>query len=176
MYDRDAPPGRGWWNDRQVQVAAVETTQLAPTRAPAVDWCLPDHTDVLVVSRRPAMVSELLHRAYPTRRLVRDLSEQPVTLHEHPATTVDLAPRILVGDPDSWQASWALFTGARRHCPIVIVHADAADVRVLLAHRATPPPLELDEGEVWVVEPGEPLRRRGWQALVADRGSAGSAH
>jgi len=167
LYDRTAPAGRGWWTDRQVQVVATDVTHLVPTRAPAPEWSPPVDADVIVITRRVTQVSEVLRNAHPTRRLVRDLSAELVLAYDEPAAAIDLAARTLVGDPDAWQAAWSLFAAARRRCPIVVVHADGADLRVLMAHRATPPPLDCVKGEIWVVEPGEPLRRRRWQALAS---------
>lgn len=167
LYDREAPPGRGWWLDRQVQVVIAHPAALDATRVPAPEWSEPHDADVLVITRRPALVCQHLRDSQPTRQIVQDLSAEPAVGHERAANAVDLAPRTLVGDPDAWQSAWPLFSAARRRCAIVVVHADAADVRVLIGHRATPPPLNAAEGEVWVVEPGEPLRRRRWQAVAA---------
>ena len=79
-----------------------------------------------------------------------------------------LAPRILIADPDAWQAAWSMFSTARRTLPVVIANADAVDLRALLGQRTTPPPLDQGQGDVWVIEPGESLRRGRWVALAAD--------
>jgi hypothetical protein len=108
----------------------------------------------------------VLHHAYPSRSIVRDISAEAVAPSVATAEVIELAPRTLVGDPDTWQSAWPLFTALRRRAPIVAVHADGTDLRLLIAHRSTPPPLEISDGDVWVVEPGEPLERRRWRALA----------
>lgn len=162
LVDRSAPPGRGWWSDRQVQVLAAEPTDLEPMRCPALPWQVPQGRDVVVVTRRPARVASAL-RAATASPVVTDLTAASPAAEA--GSAVVLAPRILVGDPEGWHAAWSLFTALRRTSPIVIAQADAADLRALLGLRTVPPPL--GAGEVWVTEPSEPLRRRSWAMLAA---------
>lgn len=117
----------------------------------------------MVVTRRVAAVVAALRANDPGCSI-----ETELTAHVPPAgsgAAVDLEPRILVADPEGWHAAWPLFTALRRSSPIVIVDAEAADLRALLGHRTPPPPL--GAGEAWLVEPGEPVRRRRWEGIAA---------
>lgn len=166
LFDRSAPAGRGWWADRQVQVVESPVAVLVPTPCPAPDWLPPEGRDVVVVTRRTAAVAAALRAAHPELRVVIDLAGEPAA-GVVPAAAVALAPRVLVADPEAWQAAWSLFSVARRASPVVMAHADPVDVRTMLGHRAMPPPLDEVKGDVWVVEPGEPVRRRRWSVLAA---------
>jgi hypothetical protein len=176
MFDRQAPAGRGWWAGLQVQVLCG-AEPLRPTSMPAPEWAPSDGADVLIITRRPTLVAEVLRDTYPQHHVVSDLSTctPPGTAllgmsfsGGNPSQVVDVTPRILIGDSDAWQAAWSVFASARRHATVVGVFADDADVRVLLGHRSPPPPLDADRGDVWVVEPGEPLARRRWGVFAAE--------
>ena len=172
LFDRAAPPGRGWWTDRQVQVVEAPLQALVPTRCPAVPWLPPADRDVVVVTRRVASMAAAVQQAHPLHRVVIDPAREPLEGAADLSTaphieTVQLAPRILIADPEGWQSAWALFTSLRRTAPVVVARSEAADLRALLGQRTTPPPLDEREGEVWVVEPGEPVRRRSWTTLAA---------
>ncbi len=163
LFDRSATAGRGWWADRQVQVVAAAPAELEPVSCPAVPWVPPGGRDVVVVTRRVAAVVAALRANDPGCSIETELAA-----HVPPAgsgAAVDLEPRILVADPEGWHAAWPLFTALRRSSPIVIVDAEAADLRALLGHRTPPPPL--GAGEAWLVEPGEPVRRRRWEGIAA---------
>jgi S-DNA-T family DNA segregation ATPase FtsK/SpoIIIE len=176
MFDRQAPAGRGWWAGLQVQVLCG-AEPLRPTSMPAPEWAPSDGADVLIITRRPTLVADVLRDAYPQHHVVSDLSTFTAPgaallgmsfSGGDPSQVVDVTPRILIGDSDAWQAAWSVFTSARRHATVVGVFADDADVRVLLGHRSPPPPLDADRGDVWVVEPGEPLARRRWGVFAAE--------
>lgn len=161
LFDRGAPPGRGWWTDLQVQVVAASSDVLSPTRCPAEPWQPDPGRDVLVVTRRVSAMAAAVQAAHPEFRIVLDPAGEPLP-GVAGASPVVLEPRILIADPETWQSAWAAFTGLRRAATVVVVRADPADLRVLLGHRTTPPPLDEAAGDAWVVEPGEPVRRRGW--------------
>ncbi|WP_439566033.1 hypothetical protein, partial [Microcella sp.] len=120
----------------------------------------------VVVTRRVAAVAAAVAEAHPEARIDRDPAGVPVGSLTG-AATVPLEPRILIADPEAWQSAWTVFSHCRRAAPVVFFRADAADLRALLGVRTTPPPLDEGEGEVWVAEPGEPVRRRRWITLSA---------
>ncbi|MFN4002848.1 FtsK/SpoIIIE domain-containing protein [Microcella sp.] len=177
LFDRAAPPGRGWWHDLQVQVLDEGGVPLAPEPVTVAPWNPSPGGDALVITRRAAAVAAAVAAAHPDHRVVRDLTE----LRDHRelrdlvdpargdrAVAIDRpAGRVFVADPDAWHAAWPALSEAKRATQIVIAHADAADVRALLGLRASLPPLVLERGEVWVVAPGEGVERRRWSPLAA---------
>ena len=163
LFDRSAPAGRGWWNDRQVHVATVTSSRLVPTGQPAEPWSPPVGSDVILVARQPVAVATAVLAKHPKARVVLELANDALG-----GSSVALTPRIFVADPEAWQAAWGLFSSLRRASPIVVVRGDPTDLRALLGQRATPPPLDPGKGEVWVAEPGEPVRRRRWAALAGN--------
>ena len=70
------------------------------------------------------------------------------------------APIVVLGDPDAWQAEWALLGRARREWPIVLHAATLADHRALTRSRELPPPLGARPGECWLVRDGATVRAR----------------
>jgi S-DNA-T family DNA segregation ATPase FtsK/SpoIIIE len=166
LFDRGAPPGRGWWADRHVHVVTVPAETLEPTRVPAPVWTIPSDVDTIIIARHVGSVALPIRETYPHHHVVTDPAADQSML---PAlsTTVSVTPRIYIADPDGWQATWPLFSSLRRTSPIVVTGAEAADVRSLLGLRATPPPIDGRAGEVWVIEPGGPMRRRSSITLTA---------
>lgn len=163
LFDRAAPPGRGWWHDAAVQVLVAGEGALRPDVVTVPRW-VPPAADVLVVARRPAAVAAALAVAHPGYRIERDPG---AARGGEEGATVELAPRLIVADPDAWHAVWSAFAAARRSAPVVIAQADAADARALLGLRATLPPLDPEHSDVWVLEPGEGVVRRRWPGLAA---------
>lgn len=169
LFDRAAPPGRGWWLDRQVQVFDASAGALRPDPVPVATWSPPAGGDALVVTRRPAAVASAVSAAHPGHRIVRDPSEAtgPDVLGVDSTVVLDRAPRLIVADPEAWHAAWGVFTAARRTAPVVVAQAEAADVRALLGVRTVLPPLASERGDVWLCEPGEAPVRRRWAGLAA---------
>lgn len=164
LFDRRAVPGRGWWLDQQVQVIA-DQPPLPPASCDAPVWQPDPMAGVAVVARRPAQVAAALAAAMPAREVIRaapDLLVPGLVPEE-----ARVAEPIAVGHPDDWQGSWSVLTQLRRSRPVLVVGGDAADLRALLAIRATPPPIDPDRGEAWLVEPGGGVARVRVDALVA---------
>ena len=65
---------------------------------------------------------------------------------------------MLLGDPDAWQAEWALLSTVRREFPLVVTGCTAAELRAIARVRETPPPLGSRPGECWLVD-GVGVRR-----------------
>jgi len=144
-----------------VQVVAAAPASLAPTRSPAEPWRPDPGHDAVVVTRRVAALAAAVRNAHPEFTVVLDPAGEPLGCVAG-SPSVSLEPRILIADPETWQSAWAAFTSLRRTATVVVARAEPADLRALLGVRTTPPPLEEAEGDVWVVEPGEPVRRRRW--------------
>jgi S-DNA-T family DNA segregation ATPase FtsK/SpoIIIE len=94
---------------------------------------------------------ELAERWDPARVRVVRLGEPDAGL-----PVVDPGRRVLLGDPDAWQADWATLARARRDLPMVFAGCTAADLRTVARVREVPPPLR--PGEVWLVEAGRVTR------------------
>jgi S-DNA-T family DNA segregation ATPase FtsK/SpoIIIE len=67
-------------------------------------------------------------------------------------------PTVLLGDPDAWQAEWALLSAVRREFPVAFSGCTAAELRSIARIRETPPPLGDRQGECWLVDGGEVRR------------------
>jgi S-DNA-T family DNA segregation ATPase FtsK/SpoIIIE len=68
------------------------------------------------------------------------------------------APVVLLGDPDAWQAEWALLNLARRELPIAVIGCSASELRAITRARDAPPPLGSRPGECWWVDDGRVRR------------------
>lgn len=151
LFDRGAPAGRGWWLDQQVQVVA-DATPLEPATMPAPLWSPPLDRPTAVVSRRPQRAASLLEHLLPGRTVTFGPPALPLS---------EAAPTVYVADPDEWQGAWGALSALRRAAPVLIVDAEAADLRGLLSVRTTAPPIDPDRGEAWLLEQtGPPLRVR----------------
>lgn len=148
-YDARATAGAGFWEGAAVQVA------LAPARVPRLLEAPPPRAvglgagaELAVVAGRPR---ELAAHWNPARVRVVRLGEPDAGL-----PVVDPGRRVLLGDPDAWQADWATLARARRDLPMVFAGCTAADLRAVGRVREVPPPLR--PGEVWLVEAGRVTR------------------
>lgn len=148
LYDRSAPPGRGWWRERQVQVAAPRHALVVDEGA-AESWWPPDDRATVVIAAAVDSARESLLSAYPEREVVR------ATAPEHARSAC-----ILVADPEAWQGAWASLSELRRQSPVIAIGIGAGELRALVGVRSTPPPLEPERAEVWLVEPGGSAARR----------------
>nr|WP_243738968.1 FtsK/SpoIIIE domain-containing protein [Microcella frigidaquae] len=166
LFDRSAPPGRGWWCDRQVQVVAPRAALVSEPGA-AEPWSAPDDRDTVVIAAAPERALDTLRRAFPAHAV---LMAATGAVPEVP----DGAPgRLLVGDPETWQAAWATLTQLRRRSPVLAVGVTPGELRALLGVRASPPPIESERGECWLIEPGGAPPRRAGLPSPADPHRAG---
>ncbi|KRF31049.1 FtsK/SpoIIIE domain-containing protein [Yonghaparkia sp. Soil809] len=184
-FDAAAPPGRGRWRGRAVQLIEPEGPPPGP-RLPEVPlWRPTPGRPTAVVSPRPAVTADRLRRAgiaVATDPAVLSSavsmppsgsteSPHPPPPHPQPSdpTSSRLTPPhpgwIVVADAESWQAAWAALALARREGDVVLVDAGESDARAVLGARASIP--LRDEGaqdEVIVVDGRRPIRAR-WEAL-----------
>jgi hypothetical protein len=64
------------------------------------------------------------------------------------------SPLVLLGDPDAWQAEWALLGAVRREMPLVVAGCSPAELRSLARIRDGIPLLGSRAGECWLVDGG----------------------
>lgn len=154
LFDRAAPPGRGWWLDRQAQV--VEPRGVLPVASVAATvWRPPRDRDTVVVAASREGAIAALGAAHPHRTII---DGAPAT---SPALSSDEGGgRLIIADVEQWQAAWAVLTELRRRCPVLAIGIAPGELRSLLGVRAAPPPIAADRGECWLVEPGGGAPRR----------------
>jgi S-DNA-T family DNA segregation ATPase FtsK/SpoIIIE len=114
-----------------------------------------DHAVLAVVAARPARLLASLRQG--GSRVV-DLGRGDLPAPDDLLVARAPVPTVLIGDPDAWQAEWALLTSARRHWPIVLAGCTPADHRILLRDRELPPPLGERPGECWLAGGGPTVR------------------
>jgi len=171
-YDRDAPPGRGWWAGRATHVVYEAEPLHTPAGAPPMAWAPSEAADTVVVCRRPDRIADMLRAEHPLLAIATDVRSAATVV---PAGGVPLQPRIIVGTPADWNTVWAQLAAVRTRAEIAMIGVPAGEARALLGLRDALPPLDAARGDLWVATPGDPPRRRRWSALVAaasdDRGS-----
>ncbi len=189
-FDPDAPPGRGRWRGRAVQLISSPTT-LPTARPPRVEaWTPPAGKPVAVVSGRPRACAALLRSrgvdvALDPASLVATRAAEAldhrvsgIRLEHIPSAGRDVeaagacaeassSGRIAVSDADGWQASWAALGAARQDGVIVLADVAEADGRAVLGHRQSLPMRGDSAEEILVVEAGERPRRARWAALAS---------
>jgi S-DNA-T family DNA segregation ATPase FtsK/SpoIIIE len=69
------------------------------------------------------------------------------------------APVIVIGDPEAWQANWALLATARSGGLVVFDRCTVADFRAISARRTLPPPIAPGVEQCWALEPDGTVRR-----------------
>ncbi len=142
LFSSSAPPGRGEWRGAAVQVAIAPAAAGLPHEPdPAFDPAAWPST--LVVTQRPAEFVERWGAAELAAIEIRESS----------------APRVLVGDADSWHANWTRLAGLRRTSAMLFDGCTIADFRALSGTRRLPPPIERPGSRGWLLEPGGALRR-----------------
>ncbi len=159
LYDRAAPPGRGWWLDRQVQVVEPRGGLVVESGVAEV-WHPPLDGDIVVVAASRERAVVVLRDAFPKKTIVGvpalGESEPPSSI------AIDARGRVIVADADEWQASWSVLASLRRRCPVLAIGVSAGELRSLLGVRSPPPPIAVEQGECWLIEPGgSPPRRVG---------------
>lgn len=153
LFDADAPPGRGVWRDRAAQVALpLARATLAQGRAENPEPLrLEPGVITIVVARDPAAAARRLHAAFPDADVIELADAGPQSGADAPLDR--LAPRAarlavadhaaavaVIGDPDAWQANWALLGRIRAGSCIVFDGCTLTQVRAILHSRVLPPP------------------------------------
>jgi S-DNA-T family DNA segregation ATPase FtsK/SpoIIIE len=158
LYDPSAPPGRGVWHERAVQVAmtdvpAPESEPSSASRRPPV-LTFPPASLTLVVTRSPGALVRRLRVVFAELDVV-DLGEvgtglgrtSPESLVPAPepgsvSVTEDGRAVVVVGDADVWQANWTLLGRLRQRSTLVFDGCTLAQVRAILHARVLPPPAQ----------------------------------
>ncbi len=161
-FDPRLPAGAGRWTGGRgggaaIQVAigdaplpAAELVEL-PVMRPAAGHPL------AIVCPRPR---ELARRwAHAGTRVVL-LGDEPVPDDHELRVSRGAAPIVLLGDPDAWQAEWALLGLVRREFPLAVVGCGPSELRAVTRAREAAPPLGGRPGECWWVEAGTVRRAR----------------
>ncbi|MET1020463.1 MAG: hypothetical protein ABWX62_10790, partial [Microterricola sp.] len=82
----------------------------------------------------------------------RPAAGQELGAFERMAGGLPGGPRVLVGDPDAWQARWGLFAELRPHATIAFHECRLSDYRTLSRQRELPPLLTRGgQGEARVI-------------------------
>nr|WP_255525935.1 FtsK/SpoIIIE domain-containing protein [Frigoribacterium sp. CG_9.8] len=69
------------------------------------------------------------------------------------------APSVIIGDPDGWQANWALLGAVRRSGLVVFDRCSVADFRGLTGRRTLPPPIRTGADQCWSLQPDGSVSR-----------------
>lgn len=153
-FDPRLPPGAGRWTGgggcvMQVAIGEAPLPAAKRVRLPTVH---PEAGRPLaVVCPRPREFARRWEQAGVQLVL---LGEQPVPADAELRVSRGVHPLVLLGDPDAWQAEWALLGLVRRELPLVVIGCGASELRAVARTRETAPPLGNRPGECWSVEGG----------------------
>ena len=158
-FDSRLAAGSGRWTGRRGTGAVI---QLARGREPLPPPDLVELPVIRPLAGHPLAVVHPQARQLAPRwveegiRVVL-LGEGPVPADDE-LRAVAARPLVLVGDPDAWQAEWALLGMVRREMPLVAVGCTPAELRSLARVRDGIPLLGSRPGECWLVEAGNVRR------------------
>ncbi|AMB57982.1 FtsK/SpoIIIE domain-containing protein [Microterricola viridarii] len=164
-WRQSAPAGRGEWRGLEVQCARAgeSTVGLSAADSPAHDPVLQLEDGVLLVlSGAPARALSALQEGaasagYPSGSVV-ELRELDL-LTAGPPDGV----RVIVGDPDGWQARWGLFSELRPRSRLLLHECRLSEFRTLARLRELPPLLTPAGGNargILIEADGRPQRVR----------------
>ncbi len=159
-FDSRLPPGSGRWMGGMGGGAVIQIA-LALEPLPA-----PELVELPVLAPQPGGVLAVV--APHPRELARRwaaagikavlLGEQQAPDEEELRVWRGDASIVLFGDPDAWQAEWALLSLVRRELPLAAVGCTESELRALTRVREAAAPLGDRPGECWWVEAGQVRR------------------
>lgn len=149
-FDPALPPGGGTWHGARVQVALVPPA-LRPDAPATAELAGRRLSGLAVVSSSPMTIAERLG----VLGHVATLGNRPV--HE----TIETAGpgAILLGDPDDWNAGWALLGTLRTRTPILFHACSVTEYRALSRQRELPPPITSPRDTGWLLHPDGRVER-----------------
>lgn len=167
-FDPRLPPGAGMWRAGSDADATIQVA-ISPSTLP--EAVIPELPRVRVESSRPTVIVAARPRELatvlnaPAARHARRTALPPRVVElggsapADPAVLAELLaapkePVVLIGDPEAWQAEWALLAAMRREHPLVLFGCTAAELRAVARTREHPPPRGTRPGECWLVESG----------------------
>lgn len=147
-FDQALPPGGGHWRGHRVQVALVEPSERVPAEpVPLVD--LARWPGLAVVASAPQAVEERLRRIGPVTMLGPGAPPDVLDV----AAAGSARPRVLLGDPDAWQANWGLAGRLRATVPLAFHGCSVAEFRAISQVRTLPPLVATSADAVWLLSP-----------------------
>lgn len=143
-FDPALPPGGGRWLGARVQVVRVSQPELPDVPVPRelADLGL---AELSVVSSSPAVAAQRLGVLGPVTRL----GDAAAT----GALEATGRGGILLGDPDDWNAAWALLGAVRSRMPILFHACSVSDYRALARRRDLPAPIDSPRDTGWLLHP-----------------------
>lgn len=160
LFDPALPPGGGTWQGSRIQLPLPEPGRRreSPTAVTAsvlasVQELPAASTTLIVVSAAPARSAQALRSALQGRRAVVDIAASARDANGRPELAGDAGGTVFVGDADSWQAQWGLFSALRPGAGIVFDGCSLAEYRMISRRREMPPPLAPGRGHVWMLRP-----------------------
>ncbi|MBC7591519.1 MAG: hypothetical protein H7226_10820, partial [Salinibacterium sp.] len=165
-FSSDAPPGAGEWRGSRIQVALRppaqpdSTVSASPVVAP---FDLAVYASVIVVTTRVAEFTRRLRAPVAPVAEVRHLPAPGSSASSLDAGVLEVvdahAPDVVGGDPDGWQASWAMLGALRSDALIVFDRCSVAEFRAISGRRTLPPPIRAGADQCWALEPDGSVRR-----------------
>ncbi|MEO7146972.1 MAG: FtsK/SpoIIIE domain-containing protein [Terrimesophilobacter sp.] len=137
-FDPSLPQGGGLWRRERIQVVCVDPAGIVPpTRPPLLlvpsRLAVVAHTPLAIMSRLEPLGSvTLLGAGRPT-----DWSTDRLDV----SVVLNGTKSIILGDPDAWQADWALLASLRASVPIAFFGCSPSQFRSIAPSSALPPPL-----------------------------------
>lgn len=149
-FDPSLPPGGGSWNGARVQVALVPPPER-PEASAGVELASLGLSVLAVVSSSPPTIAKRLGEF-----------GHVTTLRDAPASG-DLEAGgpggILLGDPEDWNAAWALLGTLRARVPILFHACSVTEYRTLSRQRDLPPPITSPRNAGWLLYPDGRVER-----------------
>ncbi len=163
-----APPGRGRFDGRAVQVALATAAGAGDGREPAASGArelVPDAPLTGFVAR-PTATARAAVAAW-ARRGVRVVRLEDFAAGDGSGVASG-EPVVLTGDPDQWQRHWRVLSDVRADHDFVVDTSCAAEYRVLTGDRSLPPYCVPGRPRAWLFRAGAVTRL----ALPADDAAA----
>lgn len=147
-----APPGRGEWLGRRVQVAlGAPSPSVAVTAPPGT---ITGRRPLAVVASRPEDFAARLGAGWSVTSLDGTARDPRGVLVTNGATR-----SAIVGDAEEWQSHWGALAGLRATSDILFLGCSLADYRALTRSRDLPPPIAEPRTTGWLLTPDGAMSR-----------------